>query len=85
MGLKFKDSIQESVLLRNEVKGPHTADQLLAMRQVALHFTDLHDNPAALFNASRIRKIVPWKDARRFFYFRLKRLLLQNETRLRAW
>jgi len=54
------------------------------MRQVALHFTDLHDNPAALFNASRIRKIVPWKDARRFFYFRLKRLLLQNETRLRA-
>lgn len=59
---------------------PEQKDQLLtAAHQVACSFVDLHDRPGRMLELGVIRGIVEWKDARRFFYHRLRvRLLLQR-------
>nr|CAG8435070.1 14004_t:CDS:2 [Entrophospora candida] len=43
--------------------------------QVALQFADLHDTPGRMKAKDTIRKALEWKNARRFFYWRLKRRL----------
>lgn len=43
--------------------------------QVVTHFADCHDRPGRMLAKGSIRAIVPWKEARKFFYHRLcKRL-----------
>merc|ERR1712131_272745 len=54
------------------------------MHQMAIEFVDLHDQPAALKANQVIRHVVEWKNSRRFFYKRLKRLLVQNGMRKRV-
>jgi acetyl-CoA carboxylase/biotin carboxylase 1 len=46
---------------------------------IAIHFADLHDTPKRMKAKSTIREIVPWESARTYFYWRLKRRLLQEE------
>ncbi|KII67787.1 Acetyl-CoA carboxylase [Thelohanellus kitauei] len=43
--------------------------------KVAEHFASLHDTPMRMLCKKVIKKIVPWSDARGFFYWRLKRRL----------
>lgn len=50
-------------------------------RQVAVHFADLHDTPERMFEKNAIHEIIPWKSARRLFYWRLRRRLLEEEIR----
>ena len=51
-------------------------DELLPFyRQVAVAFADLHDRPGRMLAKGVIREIVPWANARRFFYARLDRRL----------
>lgn len=50
-------------------------------RNLAVSFCDLHDTPGRLLAKGAIRKIVPLKDARDFFYWRLQRRLSENRVR----
>ena len=45
--------------------------------QVAVHFAELHDTPARMMEKGCLREIVPWTEARRYFYWRLRRRLLE--------
>lgn len=49
--------------------------------QVAVHFAELHDTPERMFEKNAIHEIIPWKKARRLFYWRLRRRLLEEEIR----
>ncbi|XP_076855025.1 acetyl-CoA carboxylase isoform X2 [Brachyhypopomus gauderio] len=46
--------------------------------QVAVQFADLHDTPVKMQEKGVITDILDWKSARPFFYWRLRRLLLEE-------
>ncbi|XP_018604528.1 acetyl-CoA carboxylase isoform X4 [Scleropages formosus] len=46
--------------------------------QVAVLFVDLHDTPGRMQEKGTITDILEWKNARVFFYWRLRRLLLED-------
>lgn len=50
-------------------------------RQVAIYFADLHDTPERMLEKNTIQEIIPWKKARRSFYWRLRRRLLEEEIK----
>ena len=45
---------------------------------VAVHFADLHDTPERMLEKECINDIVPWRDSRRWLYWRLRRVLLED-------
>eukprot|EP00730_Choanoeca_flexa_P002935 TRINITY_DN11234_c0_g1_i1.p1 TRINITY_DN11234_c0_g1~~TRINITY_DN11234_c0_g1_i1.p1 ORF type:complete len:1256 (+),score=364.96 TRINITY_DN11234_c0_g1_i1:514-3768(+) len=49
--------------------------------QVAVNFADLHDRAARMKHKDCIREIVPWAQARPFFYWRLRRRLAEERVR----
>ncbi|XP_071442085.1 acetyl-CoA carboxylase isoform X1 [Hetaerina americana] len=49
--------------------------------QVALHFADLHDTPERMHDKGVIQEIVPWRRSRSILYWRLRRLLLENQIK----
>lgn len=49
--------------------------------QVAVQFADLHDTPERMQEKGCILDIVPWRNSRKFFYWRLRRLLLENNLK----
>jgi acetyl-CoA carboxylase/biotin carboxylase 1 len=50
-------------------------------RQIVLHFADLHDRADRMKAKNAIREIVPWPNARRFFYWRLRVRLMEEQVR----
>jgi len=63
--------------LEKEVKARER--QLLPLyASVATHFADLHDRAARMKAVGVIRQAVEWKNARRFFFWRVKRRVLQD-------
>ncbi|XP_061585098.1 acetyl-CoA carboxylase [Cololabis saira] len=46
--------------------------------QVAVQFADLHDTPGRMQEKGVITDILDWKNVRAFFYWRLRRLLLEQ-------
>merc|ERR1711953_265678 len=44
-------------------------------RQATVEFADLHDRPQRMLAKKAVRDIVPWKNSRRYFYWRLRRNL----------
>ncbi|OCT94491.1 hypothetical protein XELAEV_18012163mg [Xenopus laevis] len=46
--------------------------------QVAVQFADLHDTPGRMQEKGVITDVIEWKTSRTFFYWRLRRLLLEN-------
>ncbi|NXW39922.1 ACACB carboxylase, partial [Nyctiprogne leucopyga] len=50
--------------------------------QVAVHFADLHDTPGRMQEKGVITDILEWKNARSFLYWRLRRLLLEEEVKV---
>ncbi|NWW14247.1 ACAC carboxylase, partial [Oreocharis arfaki] len=47
-------------------------------QQVAMQFADLHDTPGRMQEKGAITDILDWKTSRTFFYWRLRRLLLED-------
>lgn len=45
--------------------------------QIGLHFCDAHDTPERMVAKDVISAIVPWAQSRQFFYYRLKRRVLE--------
>ncbi|KAL1988453.1 hypothetical protein VTN96DRAFT_9508 [Rasamsonia emersonii] len=65
----------------SEVKAKMAAreEQLLPVyTQIALQFADLHDRAGRMEAKGAIRRPLQWKDARRFFYWRLRRRLSEE-------
>jgi acetyl-CoA carboxylase/biotin carboxylase 1 len=62
--------------LRREIK---TRERQLygVYQQIAVHFADLHDTPGRMQAKGVIRKQVNWVESRVFFYYRLKRRLVE--------
>lgn len=50
-------------------------------KSIATSFCDLHDTPGRCLAKGAIRKILDWKSARSFFYWRLQRRLAENRVR----
>jgi len=51
-------------------------EQLMPIyHQIAIQFADLHDRPGRMLAKGVIRDVVPWANARKYFYFRLTRKL----------
>ncbi|KAJ8286073.1 hypothetical protein GJAV_G00034250 [Gymnothorax javanicus] len=66
---------------RKDLEGKLKAREefLLPMyHQVAVQFVDLHDTPGRMQEKGVITDILDWKNARGFFYWRLRRLLLEQ-------
>ena len=51
---------------------------LPAYQQVAVSFAELHDTPGRMKEKGVISDVVDWKNARSFFYNRLKRRLVEH-------
>ena len=46
--------------------------------QVSVTFADLHDTPGRMRQKNVIRDIIDWSQSRKYFYWRLRRLLVQD-------
>ena len=57
---------------------------LSVFRQIAMRFADLHDTPGRMLHKHAIRRVVPWRTSRAFFYWRLRRRLAEDELRARV-
>ncbi|XP_008568005.1 PREDICTED: acetyl-CoA carboxylase 2 [Galeopterus variegatus] len=49
--------------------------------QVAVQFVDLHDTPGRMLEKGVISDVLEWKTARTFLYWRLRRLLLEDQVK----
>lgn len=70
-----KDTITN---LENKIKERTTA-LLHVYHTVAIHFADLHDTPERMLDKGCISEIVPWRTSRNYFYWRLRRLLMEDQ------
>uniref|UniRef100_S4RIR6 Acetyl-CoA carboxylase alpha n=1 Tax=Petromyzon marinus TaxID=7757 RepID=S4RIR6_PETMA len=52
--------------------------------QVAVRFADLHDTPGRMQEKGAIMDIIEWRTSRSFFYWRLRRLLLEDAGKRRV-
>ncbi|XP_068167308.1 acetyl-CoA carboxylase isoform X2 [Antennarius striatus] len=71
--------LSEKQLKEVESKLKAREEYLLPMyHQVAVQFADLHDTPGRMQEKGVITDILDWKNVRTFFYWRLRRLLLEQ-------
>merc|ERR1719439_100306 len=47
--------------------------------QISHEFADLHDRPGRMKAKGVIRDVVPWKRAREYFFWRVRRRLVQDD------
>ena len=59
-------------------------DLMPIYHQIAINFADLHDTPGSLLAKGCISGVLEWKTSRVYLYWRLKRLILQNEVRIKC-
>ncbi len=48
--------------------------------KIATYFADLHDTPERMHEKGVIHDIIPWKKSRPFFYWRLRRRLVEKQA-----
>ena len=65
------ESIKVKMAEREQILGP-------VYQQIALQFADLHDRAGRMQAKGTIRMPLQWKNARRFFYWRLRRRLSEE-------
>lgn len=63
--------------IENKIK-ERTNILLQVYHTVAIHFADLHDTPERMLEKGCINEIVPWRTSRQYLYWRLRRLLLED-------
>ncbi|XP_067945833.1 acetyl-CoA carboxylase-like [Watersipora subatra] len=68
-----KTELEKELSQREEVLAP-------IYHQIAISFADLHDTPGRMQEKGCINDIVAWKGARSYFYWRLRRLLLEEQA-----
>ena len=45
---------------------------------VAVHYADLHDTPERMLEKGCVSEIVAWRESRNWFYWRLRRVILED-------
>lgn len=65
------ESVKVKMAEREQILGP-------VYQQIALQFADLHDRAGRMEAKGTIRMALQWKNARRFFYWRLRRKLSEE-------
>ncbi|PYH45867.1 acetyl-CoA carboxylase ACC1 [Aspergillus saccharolyticus JOP 1030-1] len=81
---ELRRSLEDATLSKeqlSEIKAKMAAreEQLLPVYlQIALQFADLHDRAGRMQAKNTIRQALTWKNARRFFYWRLRRRLSEE-------
>ncbi|XP_059611586.1 acetyl-CoA carboxylase [Phlebotomus argentipes] len=70
-----KEKVQE---LEVKIKD-RTSSLLHVYHTVAVHFADLHDTPERMLEKGCISEVVEWRSSRKYLYWRLRRLLLEDE------
>lgn len=86
MLLQLKREYDEAVAAGDKVKAAQIDEKIKARisvlmhvyHTVAVHFADLHDTPERMLEKECISEIVPWRESRRWLYWRLRRLLLED-------
>ena len=48
--------------------------------QISVTFADLHDTPGRMLSKNVIKEVIEWKTSRTFFYWRLRRLIAQDNV-----
>eukprot|EP01062_Namystynia_karyoxenos_P024981 TRINITY_DN19789_c0_g2_i1.p1 TRINITY_DN19789_c0_g2~~TRINITY_DN19789_c0_g2_i1.p1 ORF type:complete len:2257 (+),score=954.46 TRINITY_DN19789_c0_g2_i1:116-6886(+) len=71
---QLRTYLEQSLRSRHEVLFP-------VYKAVAVEFADLHDRPGRMAAVGSIDGAVPWKDARRFLYWRLRRRVCEFALR----
>ncbi|KAG8521239.1 Acetyl-CoA carboxylase 2 [Galemys pyrenaicus] len=69
---------------RKDLEGRVKAREELLLpiyHQVAVQFADLHDTPGRMLEKGVISDILEWRTARTFLYWRLRRLLLEDQVK----
>lgn len=79
----MKMNAAPGVVTKEDVSA-HEADLLPAYAPLGEVFADLHDRPERMLAKGVIRKVVPWRSARRHFYWRLRRRLAEMPLQRRA-
>eukprot|EP00737_Agarophyton_chilense_P001387 gb/GEZJ01001557.1/.p1 GENE.gb/GEZJ01001557.1/~~gb/GEZJ01001557.1/.p1 ORF type:complete len:2331 (-),score=312.23 gb/GEZJ01001557.1/:1422-8057(-) len=69
-----KQSIHDAIYARE-------VEILPIYRSIATSFCDLHDTPGRLIAKGAVRRIIDWREARSFFYWRLQRRLAEERLR----
>lgn len=46
---------------------------------VAVHFADLQDTPVRLLEKGCLNDVIPWRESRKWFYWRLRRVLIEDQ------
>ncbi|KAJ9194947.1 hypothetical protein DTO021D3_753 [Paecilomyces variotii] len=81
---ELRRSLQDTSLSKEQLseikaKMAEREEQLLPVyQQIALQFADLHDRAGRMEAKGTIRQALRWKEARRFFYWRLRRRLSEE-------
>ena len=82
---KLKERMDEDERAAIELAVTEREKALLPVyAQIAEQFADLHDAPGRMKAKGVVRDIVEWRDARRFFYARLRRRLAEFKLRDRV-
>lgn len=84
--LQLKREYDEAIAAGDKVKAAQVDEKIKARiavlmhvyHTVAVHFADLHDTPERMLEKECISEIVPWRESRRWLYWRLRRLLLED-------
>lgn len=80
MKQKIAQSDKKDVANECEIKIKDRINSLLHVyHSVAIHYADLHDTPERMLEKECISEIVPWRESRNWFYWRLKRVLLEDQ------
>ena len=86
--IELKDKLKKGIaanLSKDEIKNIEmeleTRQNLLLpiYRQIAVQFADLHDTAGRMLIKGVIHKVLEWKTSRKFFYWRLRRLLAEDQ------
>lgn len=80
--LKLKIAQTENKELATELEikiRDRTHAMIHVYHTVAVHFADLHDTPERALEKGCINEIVPWRESRSWLYWRLRRLILENQ------
>ncbi|KAM6965705.1 acetyl-CoA carboxylase 2 [Aplochiton taeniatus] len=74
LSVKQRKDLEAKLKAREEFLAP-------IYHQVAVQFVDLHDTPGRMQEKGVITDILEWKNVRTFFYWRLRRLLLEQRAK----
>jgi septal ring factor EnvC (AmiA/AmiB activator) len=85
---KTKDELTATLVERKKIddeiqqleKQLHQRENALSpiYHQISVTFADLHDTPGRMLSKKVINDVIDWKSSRTFFYWRLRRLIAQD-------